>query len=180
MGDRDFSSPPDSQPTRNLAEDLLYDHLSIHNSSSSASPTDLSTALQQSEAALIAKLAPAQLRTVASWMRAIANTYDHSAASQVSHSFRAQASRLDQLARQAVSSPSTIVATLMSATEAYLMTETGEYLRQPIGPPGEADCPAELCSPAEFRQAYDSSAFTVLLGAERLTRSYGVGGEGSI
>lgn len=161
MGDRSF---PSQRP--NDWAHQLSDRLPLKTGIDGAEPS-------QMEAALTEKLAPAQLRAVASWMRAIANTYDHQAPPQVGHSFRAQASRLDQLARQLIPDTGTIVGTVMSAQVAYLMTATGQYLRQDLSQPGEAEAPTEPCGEAEFRQAYHHTDFTVLLGAERLAQRFG-------
>lgn len=134
--------------------------------------------LQPSDMALLDKLNPGQLRAVASWMRAIASTYDPQAPPEVGHSFRAQASRLDQLARQAQPDTDALVGTLMSSTTAYWMTATGQYWQQALGQDsgddlGKADAPATACSEAAFRQAYLNPDFTVLLGAERLAQCFG-------
>lgn len=158
MGDRTFSSSP-LNPGEPLSDRLPL---------SPASADGISPPPPPSEAALIEKLAPAQLRAVANWMRAIASTYVHKAPPEVSHSFRAQASRLDQLARQLTPATSTVVGTVMSDQVAYLLTATGQYLRQNLSQPGETEAPTESCSEAEFRQAYHNPQFTVLLGAERL------------
>ncbi len=136
---------------------------------------ELEQSLQPPDIALLEKLHPGQLRAVASWMRSLASTYDHQAPPEVGHSFRAQASRLDQLARQTQPTEDAIVGTLMSSTEAYWMTAKGQYWHQVLGQaPGEADAPAAPCSEAVFRQAYLNPDFTLLLGAERLAQCFGM------
>ena len=90
----------------------------------------------------------------------------------MSHSFRAQASRLDHLARQLKPETSTVVGTVMSDQVAYLLTATGQYLRQDLSHTDDAEPPMEPCSEAEFRQAYHNPQFTVLLGAERLAKLF--------
>ena len=170
MGDREFSQPFSS---RNGAS--LSDPLPLPRAMDDACEVT-TLARQQAEAALTEKLAPAQLRAVASWLRAIASTYAPPAPEVVGHSLRAQASRLDQLARQLTPEAGAVVGTVMSATVAYLMTATGQYLRQVLSQPGETDPPAEPCSEDEFNQAYHNPEFTVLLGAERLAQRFNAQG----
>lgn len=167
MGDRDF---PQQSPLNDGAS--LSDRLPFSQHVGSSEGDEATPELQQNEAALTEKLAPAQLRAVASWMRAIASTYDHQAPPQVGHSFRAQASRLDQLARQLAPEADTVIGTLMSAQRAYLMTAAKQYLRQDLSQPGETESPTQPCSESEFRQAYHNPEFTVLLGAERLAQRF--------
>lgn len=171
MGDRDSPTSLSWDSTEPPGDRLsLTDRLPFPSEPDETHPSG--DALQPLEAALTEKLAPAQLRAVASWMRAIAQTYEHQAPAQVDHSFRAQASRLEQLARQAQPDPGTVVGTIISAHMAYLMTATGQYLRQPMGLPGDPEAPAEPCDEAEFRQAYGDPNFTVLLGAEQLAQRF--------
>ena len=167
MGDRNSSQ---QSPLNNGAS--LSDHLPLSHHFDRDEEYETTSELQQTEASLTTKLAPAQLRAVASWMRAIAITYDHQAPAEVGNSFRAQASRLDQLARNLTTEADALIGTVMSAQVAYLMTATGQYLRQTLSQPGEAEAPTEPCSEAEFRQAYESPEFTVLLGAERLRHHF--------
>ncbi len=167
MGDRTSAQQPHFQSGESLSDRLL----------NSAANLDLTPALQQAEAKLTAQLSPAQIRAMASWMRAIASTYDHQAPAEVGHSFRSQASRLDQFARQRTSEADTIIGTVMSGQIAYLMTSTEQFLRQELSQPGEAESPTEPCSEAEFCQAYHNPEFTVLLGAERLEQRFDAQGD---
>lgn len=155
---------PGSEPMDSLSDRLLP-----------APELTPNSRLQPADAALLEKLEPGQLRAVATWMRAMATTYDHKAPASVGHSFRTQASRIDQLARQHQPAEDAVVGTLMSSSQAYWMTAAGEYWRQTLGQgPGTADAPAERCSAAVFSQAYLNPDFTVLLGAERLLQRFGL------
>lgn len=168
MGDRHSSQQSPLNNGASLSNHLPLSHRFDRDEGEQATPE-----LQQAEVSLTTKLAPAQLRAVASWMREIASTYDHQAPAEVGHSFRAQASRLDHLARNLTTEVDAVIGTVMSAQVAYLMTATGQYLRQTLSQPGEAEAPTEPCSEAEFRQAYKNPEFTVLLGAERLRQRFG-------
>jgi hypothetical protein len=128
-------------------------------------------AMTEAEAALSAKLSPGQLRAVASWLRAIAPNHEHQPAIEVSHCFRAQASRLDHLARQS-SRPDgdVVIGALLSRTLAYLLTANGDCQRQPLG---EGDAPPEPCDEAALREAYGCEEFTVVLGTAELAQRFG-------
>jgi hypothetical protein len=154
-------------------------------------PIDALDRLTEAEAALLAKLKPGQLRAVASWLRAIAPKDPHQSeplsedqaadpagitaqaavATALGHSFRAQASRLDHLARQARPDGSAIIGTLMSSTWAYLLTAAGDCQRQPLGE--AVDAPPEPCEVAELQAAYGSDEFSVVLGAVELAQRFG-------
>lgn len=174
MGDRNFVQPSEMRDFQPLS-----DRFPLEKPNLGSMEQGENSAFQDAEAALIdqlspVQLSPAQLRAVARWMRSLSHSYEHQAPPEVGQCFRAQASRLEQLARKITPDAGAVVGSIMSPTLAYLLTATGQYLRQPLNQPGAMEAPLEPCEEEEFREAYANPDFSVILGAERLARCFSV------